>query len=765
MEKRRIAVYLFLTFLIMGASLFLMESVSEAAKLRISYSGKKRNYKGKKISTFVNNKSVSKGTPKGLTINKTNMISYKDVFKKGCKAVCTYHTATKKITVKHNGVTLKMRVGKKTATVNGVKKKMPKAPLKVKYIKTKKSRILVPAKFVSKQLKYTYLWTNTKSRIDLTAPFKINDAGKDVYYTGYKGNLKYNNRDYKLSTMPALSIEGMTFVPAEEVFAVRMGLTYTYHAQTGNISIQDPETGKNIRFTAGSKSAVVDGKSKSLKAAPRLIKRYDTNKTVLCVPANFTAANLGYYYKWDKAGAVSFIHKKSYFHWNQPLGLWNPDKKDEEPPKSPNPQQTSPPSVSSLPGQTSLPSISPEPSIVYENAISSIDADYDPKLDGILFKIKGVSSDIMKKVVPDRKDGVLNVVFPNTVYDLEETEYTKFGDVLSGLTVEQKGTETVIAMQSAIKGDTLDFAYTVADNVLSLYVMSEYVGRYSLKISRPSGVDISKVTNNDIYTSNKFTITIKGNHVEYFKKNPVAIGNNVITSVGIKLNASKNTVITVATSKLQGYKIYQKPKFFVVEVDAPRKIYDKIVVLDAGHGGTDPGAVANGKKEKNLNLKMMVTLMKPYFKSNAPDIKVYWTRSTDTFITLSNRAAFAKKVGADIFVSLHMNAWTKKNVNGTEVYYSGSNNKSSFSGLTSKKMASLFLKRLVSAMGTKSRGVSSQKYTVVHKNTVPAVLIELGFLTGSSDIKKLKNAEYQKKATKTIFNTVQEVFSSYKTNR
>ncbi|MBP3703484.1 MAG: N-acetylmuramoyl-L-alanine amidase, partial [Lachnospiraceae bacterium] len=131
----------------------------------------------------------------------------------------------------------------------------------------------------------------------------------------------------------------------------------------------------------------------------------------------------------------------------------------------------------------------------------------------------------------------------------------------------------------------------------------------------------------------------------------------------------------------------------------------------------------------------------------------------------SDRAAFANKVGADVFISLHMNSWTKSSVNGTEVYYSTNNNKASFSGITSKKMASLFCKRLVSAMGTNNRGISAQKYTVVHKNTVPAVLLELGFISGSSDFPKLSNAVYQEKATATIYNTIVELFNTYPTGR
>lgn len=736
MNKIRINTFLFLCLILMGGGiLFSQTAVSYAASLKISYLGKTRSYRSTLINTSVNNKSVTARKTKGLILNKTKMVSYVDVFKNGCGVTCTYLSSSKKITMKQNDVTIQMWLGKKTAIVNGVKKKMAVAPVKVKYIKAKKSVILVPAEFVSTNLKYKYSWSKSSAKINLTSPLKINYSGRDVYYNGIKGNIKYNNKDYKLTTMPALSIGGVTFIPAQEVFEKRMKLDYKYDSSKKTITIQDLETKKIIIFTVDSKKAMIDGNAVTLSSAPKLIKRYDTNKTEVCVPADFAVKSLGYYYKWDKIKSVSVIHKSNYFHWDERNGKYSisklSDGTDEE----------------------------------YKNAVVLMNANYDPEKEAVVININGISNDIMKLITVERSGDTLLVTIPATIYDLLQDKYSDFGDILSSLTVEQKENTTVLTLKSFVKGHALDYAYSLNDNTFTLRVMDEYVGAYSLKLEKPAGVTFDMVSNIDYYNSKKFAIIIEGNHLAFYKANPVAISKNTIKSIDLSLNSSGNTVITVTTTKLQGFKIFNKSSSFVVSVDNPRNIYNKIVVLDAGHGGTDPGAVGNKTKEKDLNFKMIVTLMKPYFSSNAPDIKAYWTRTTDTFVTLSNRAAYAKKMGADIFISLHMNAWTKSSINGTEVYYSASNNKTSFSGLTSKKMASLFLKRLISAMGTTSRGVSSQRYTVVHKNTVPAVLLELGFITGSSDFKKISNTNYQKKATKTIYNTINEIFKTYPTKR
>ena len=195
----------------------------------------------------------------------------------------------------------------------------------------------------------------------------------------------------------------------------------------------------------------------------------------------------------------------------------------------------------------------------------------------------------------------------------------------------------------------------------------------------------------------------------------------------------------------------------------PNEIYSKIVVLDAGHGGIDPGASKSGVNEKDLNFTIMNTYVKNKFKNS--DIKIYFTRDTDVLIDLYDRAAFASEIGADLFLSLHMNANNSGSVSGTEIFYSTSNNALTTSGLNSYMLANALAGNISSAMGTKNRGVSSAEFVVVKYNTVPAVLIELGFMTNSGDFAKLTNQIYQEKAAEAIFETVVQIFQLFPTGR
>lgn len=722
---RQTKVQIFILFFLLTLGILTGSTMASAKTLRVSYLNKTRKYKGTQIHVSIDNKSVTQGKPKGIIINKTRMVSYKDVFQKGAKASCKYSSKSKKIIIKKNGITIKLWLGKRTAYVNGKRKKLPTAPVKVKYIKAKKTNIVVPAKFVAQNLKYKYKWESKSSKIQLTSPFKIKYNNTISYYTGSKGNLIYNNKNYSLADMPVLTIGGVQYVPAKEVFATRMGLKYSYQANSQTLTISDPETNKTVSIQLDKKVASVNNQNKTLNNPAYKIKRYDTGKYIICVPASFVAQSLGYSYSWNSSSLMAVIHKLTYFNWTETNNTIFDNEK-------------------------------------YTNNISSLNANYDAARKAIVVNITGSNADTMKKATVIRNSNTVTVTIPTTLYSLKETAYSKFGDILNKCNIQQDNENTIITFTGE---KSLEYAFSVSEKTLTILLSGEYVGDYAIKIGKPSGVTFNMVTNTDYYNSNKFTVQLTGNHVDYFTNNPIAINSNQIKTSTVSLNNSGNTVITFTTNSLVGYKIYDQTDSFVIQVGSPREIYSKIVVLDAGHGGHDPGAVGNGMKEKDLNLKMMVTLMKPYFSSNAPEIKAYWTRSDDTFITLSNRAAFAQKVGADIFVSLHMNSWTKSSVNGTEVYYSASNNQTSFSGITSKKMASLFEKRLVDAMKTNSRGISSQKYTVVHKNTVPAVLCELGFISGSSDSKKLGNATYQTIATKTLYDTIVEIFNTYPTGR
>lgn len=178
---------------------------------------------------------------------------------------------------------------------------------------------------------------------------------------------------------------------------------------------------------------------------------------------------------------------------------------------------------------------------------------------------------------------------------------------------------------------------------------------------------------------------------------------------------------------------------------------EKIIVLDAGHGGRDPGAVYTHDgvdyQEKVINLAV-AKKVKDILEREG--IRVEMTREGDTFPELTKRPEFANKLGAAMFVSIHTNSIEGRNdVTGIEVYYSKTNNSDRY-GLTSKKLATDVYKNLIKNTGAEQRGVKTEQHAVTRRSEMPAILIELGFITNKEETLKLYSEEYQDLLAKAI---------------
>ena len=223
------------------------------------------------------------------------------------------------------------------------------------------------------------------------------------------------------------------------------------------------------------------------------------------------------------------------------------------------------------------------------------------------------------------------------------------------------------------------------------------------------------------------------------------------------------------------------------------------VVIDPGHGGKDPGAISpNNNYEKTVVLKVSL-LLGDLIKKNFPDVKVIYTRDTDRFIGLAKRAKIANEIGADLFISIHANAIEAPSANGFETWVLGlhksqaalevakfensailmeENNQQTYSefnpndpdayiALSMRQNAfldqSLILANSIQKdsklkLGLRNRGVKQAGFMVLYRATMPAVLVELGFLSNPKDEKLLISKSGQLKLANHLF----EGFKNYK---
>lgn len=165
------------------------------------------------------------------------------------------------------------------------------------------------------------------------------------------------------------------------------------------------------------------------------------------------------------------------------------------------------------------------------------------------------------------------------------------------------------------------------------------------------------------------------------------------------------------------------------------------VMLDPGHGGKDPGAVGpTGLKEKDVTLdisKRVGSLLA------ANGVTISYSRTGDTFLSLSSIAAAANNWKADYFVSIHCNAFTSRAVNGTETFYYPGSSKG-------KTLASCIQVELVNALKLIDRGVKTAKFVVLEETKMPAVLTEVAFISNPEEEKKLADPAFRQKAAEGI---------------
>lgn len=190
------------------------------------------------------------------------------------------------------------------------------------------------------------------------------------------------------------------------------------------------------------------------------------------------------------------------------------------------------------------------------------------------------------------------------------------------------------------------------------------------------------------------------------------------------------------------------------------------VILDAGHGGFDGGAVAlDGTVEKDINLKITLTLAQ-FLKQGG--FNVILTRQTDTSTEdtateqissrkksdLKNRLNLMKKYPQSVFVSIHLNKFTTSAANGSQVFYSGK-------AEGSKNLGECIQQRIVNGLQPDNIRVNKQATSstyILYHAPVPAVLVECGFLSNKAELERLKNYDYQTQMAFCIYCGINDYF-------
>lgn len=177
------------------------------------------------------------------------------------------------------------------------------------------------------------------------------------------------------------------------------------------------------------------------------------------------------------------------------------------------------------------------------------------------------------------------------------------------------------------------------------------------------------------------------------------------------------------------------------------------ICIDPGHGGNDPGAISGGVQEKDINLAIALKLASKLIGAGH---KAVLTRCNDEFVELYNRAEYANSINADIFVSIHNNAASNTEVQGTETLFFPGSGKGEL-------LARLVQDELVKKLQRPDRGIKPREKLIVLKCThMPAILIECGFLTNPVERKLLQDDGFQSLAAEAIAKGIENYIKEVK---
>ena len=284
----------------------------------------------------------------------------------------------------------------------------------------------------------------------------------------------------------------------------------------------------------------------------------------------------------------------------------------------------------------------------------------------------------------------------------------------------------------------------------------------------------------------------KSARVKIFSLPPVAPYKDRLV---IDVYPASNDKLSNLLNKIEKKQIEQKKTPVIKE--KPKKKKQVVVAIDAGHGGEDPGAIGKyGTKEKKIVLQIAKKLSK--LINADPKMKAYLVRDSDFFIPLNKRVSKARKVKADIFISIHADAFRKRNVSGSSVFalsekgatsafakfIANKENEADLIGgvsiddkdpLLAKtlldlsqsatindslKLANFVLKEIKKVNNLHKKYPEQAGFAVLKAPDIPSILIEAAFLSNPQEEKQLKTAKFQNKLAKAIYLGTKEYIKS-----
>lgn len=509
--------------------------------------------------------------------------------------------------------------------------------------------------------------------------------------------------------------------------------------------------GSEVKLSIDNTVATINGEQRMLDkgSIPRLVKYEGEKNSITMVPLRLLGETLGFEVGWDNKNNNAYINSSV----KEPVEPENKFPIDKDTPKEEKPQAVAKNIINNI--EVSKGSTDKNKLIIRSNKKLSYTTQYIERENKLVVDLIGSKLEINSK---GDAPGIININ-DNLI---KQVRYSQFSSnpYITRLVIDlKKYQEPNIIQRSDGTG-------------LSLSFESQSIGKITkenegivIKGAKKGNMRTMRLQNPDRIVMDFLDSTLEGNpYVEY----PYDLGfiNKVRVSQFLpdKNYSDSDQIVRIVLDikgqiKNPNIKIESLGDDIIIypekisEEDIDYKTRDRLIVIDAGHGGKDPGASSvTKKKEKDFNL----TVSKKFNeKLKALGYNTIMTRDTDVFIDLYERTRIANNNNADIFVSIHANAFSNNSsIEGIEVlHYPSSTSDSKHS------LHQIMLDELLKGTGAKSRGtIKRPKLVVLRETKMPAVLVEAGFLTNPKEEKLLFTDSYQNIIVDSMVKGVEKYF-------
>lgn len=546
----------------------------------------------------------------------------------------------------------------------------------------------------------------------------------DEYHSYYAGDVFLNVNGKVLSDLPMnpVIINEYTMVPVREVFEA-LGSEVIWHDDTCQVEIAD--NGVSVLVKIGDRNTYVNGKLVRIDDNQPLPMLIGMDETLLksMVPVRFIAEKLGYNVGWDDATRTVFISDSG----EEIIGGTESGKEEEN-----------------TPPEEEKDEISDE-----YGAFGKVKVATDDVYDYIYISTRyGISPKITRYSSPER-----------VVFDFPDASFDSLGDTikLGGVCVEKvryANFENQARVVLDIKEKTQAMVMSSEKGIMIRAEKSQneavIYDAYAKRVYFDKAyAGIGKKTENG-YSVTFTNLKLENQKIEIHDKDIYEIIINK-TNTGCTVTVDGSNKLTYTAEK--GF--FKSDAPIVQTPQKPPANEDGImrIVIDAGHGGEDPGAVgynSSGKAvayESHINLSIAKLVGG---KLSANGVEVIYTRDKDKYIALSERSEIANESECDLFVSIHCNSIENGAIEGTQVYYHPASE-------TGTVLAENIYKKMVSFTGLSPKGTQNGSHLYVIRTTVsPAVLVETAFISNEKDRNYLLSKNGQEQMAEAIYQGIME---------